>query len=193
VSHSRQSFRVARDDDQAGITLVELLIYSMLAIVVLGIVGNILIQSFTLDKSVRSRSEATRIGQLIATAVQSDVRNSTEVTWSGSASGEMLTMSTKNAAGVISCTYDAWFFSSADGSIRKKASSTAIATPTAAQLATWTLLGDRISRDGASNVFTRTGLKVDLRFLALAGSAKPVLINTTVVSRGTTLEASQCS
>jgi type II secretory pathway pseudopilin PulG len=173
-------------------TLVELLIYSSLAIVVLGIVGTILIQSLSLDKSVRGRNEAIQIGQLIATAVQSDVRNSTEVSWSSTASGEMLTMSTKNAAGAISCNYDAWYFSSTSGTIRKKSSPTIITTPTAAQLDTWTLLGDKVSKDGSRNVFTRAGLNVDLRFLALTGTADPVLISTTVVSRGTTLEASQC-
>jgi len=180
-------------DAESGITMVELLIYSVLAIVVLGIVGNILIQSLGVDKSVRNRSEATRIGQLVATAVQSDVRNSTEVTWSSTAAGELLTMTTRNAAGAISCKYDAWYFSNASGSIRKKTSTTAVTAPTASQLETWTLLGDQIAKDGSNSVFTRSGLNVDLRFLALAGNADPVLITTTVVSRGTTLEVSQCS
>jgi type II secretory pathway pseudopilin PulG len=181
------------ENGESGMTLVELLIYAMLAVVVLGIVGNILIQSLTVDNSVRGRSEATKLGQLIATAVQSDVRNSTEVSWSSTPAGELLLMTTKNSAGAVSCKYQAWYYATAgDGSVRSRVSSTAIAAPTAAQLQTWTLLGSDISRDGTNHAFTRNGLAVDIRLLIETGDSDPVLIKTTVASRGTTLESTQC-
>jgi type II secretory pathway pseudopilin PulG len=71
------------DDDErsdAGVTLIELIIYVLLLSLVLGGVAMILIISWRTQQNVLSETEATNRGQLVSSSIERAVRNSLDFT-----------------------------------------------------------------------------------------------------------------
>jgi Tfp pilus assembly protein PilW len=178
---------------ETGLTLIELLIYTILGSIVLVMVGGILIQSLQVQKTVGNTNSAASSGQLVAASVERGVRTSTTVAWSSSASGELLVARTNNSVGTVSCGYDAWYWANAGtGAIYYNTSASAITEPSSGQLATWTKLATGIQKSGTTLIFTVAGQQVAVRFNVAVGTDTPLPIKTTAVSNGTTLESSQC-
>ena len=69
---------LAAESDR-GITLVELLVYMLLAIVVLTIVGSILINSFQAERQVRDAAQSNSTAQLVAESLGRGIRNASAV------------------------------------------------------------------------------------------------------------------
>ncbi len=63
--------------DEQGFTLVELLIASGLMVLVAVIIGGILFNSLTAEKTVRTTTQAASAGQLVASSIEQGVRNAT--------------------------------------------------------------------------------------------------------------------
>lgn len=70
-------------DGDAGVSLIELIIYVMIASVVLGAVAMILINSWSTQENVVSETEATNRGQLVSSAIERAVRNGLAVEVTG--------------------------------------------------------------------------------------------------------------
>jgi hypothetical protein len=181
------------DQRDAGVTLIELLVYCLLSVIVLGLVGTMLIQSLKVQTQVQGTNSAASTGQLVSSSVNRGVRNSTTVSWASSASGELLVARTNNSVGTVSCGYKAWYYSISASSIYTTTSSSAITEPNTSQLATWTVLATGIQKSGATFIFTVSGLQVDIRFNVVVGTETPLPFKTTAISNGTTLESVQCS
>jgi hypothetical protein len=181
------------DHRDAGVTLIELLVYCLLSVIVLGLVGTILIQSLKVQTQVQGTNSAASTGQLVSSSVTRGIRNSTTVTWASSASGELLVSRTNNSVGTVSCGYKAWYYSINAKTIYATTSASAIAEPSTSQLGTWTILATGIQKSGTTFIFTVSGLQVDIRFNVAVGTESPLPIKTTAISNGTTLESVQCS
>ena len=173
--------------NERGITLVELLIYSMLAILVLAIVGSILINSLRAERTVRDANEATTVGQLLAQSVTTGVRNASAITLSApEPDTQLLVVRTVTAGDIAEWSCQAWYVGA--GEVRTTRSSAAIPTPTAASVADWTLLGGGIEpglifayeNDPAD---PQDGRRVDLDAQVSVEDGLPVLITTSALSR----------
>lgn len=70
-------------DAEAGLSLIELIMYVLIASVVLGAVTMILINSWRTQEDVLSQTEATNQGQLVSSAIERAVRNGLAVEVSG--------------------------------------------------------------------------------------------------------------
>lgn len=180
---------------ERGFTLIELLVYMMLAVVVLLIVGGILINSLKAEQAVRKSVEGADTGQLISQSVTKAVRNASAIQLTApAADSQLLTVRTTDAASGWVCR--AWYYGA--GEVRTTTSATAIATPTATQARTWTLLGKNIRQVSSAPVFALTGSdrKVDLGLEAATGNGLPILISTSALSRqpvpATGVESAPC-
>lgn len=171
--------------DDAGISLVELLIYMLLAVTVLTIIAAILINSLRAESTVRTSAEATNSAQLAAQSLNRGIHNASAIQVSTPAAGVTVVRTRSidsSTAGVWRC--EAWVV--ADGQLRTTNSTTAIAVPTtAAAVSSWLLLAEGVRPIGATPLFS---LAADQRSLAVTltvdnGSAVPVTLDTTIVSK----------
>ncbi len=173
-----------RSSEDRGITLVELLVYMMLAIVVLTIVSAILINSFRAQSQVQDGAQSASTAQLIAESVGQGVRNASalEVTTPASGTTILRTRSIDgSASGAWYC--QAWVYSG--GEVRTTRSTSAIPTPDAATLATWTLLARGVEAVGSSPVFAvgADERSLDLSLTVAEGATVPILINSVMVAQ----------
>ena len=169
-------------DTDDGFTLIELMVYIALSVVILLIVGGIFINSLNAERSVRGVNTSTNLGQLASQSVTNGVRNSSNIQLTAPSAGTQLLMTRSvGSAATPVWTCNAWYLS--NGEIRTKQSATAIAAPTAAQLATWTVLNPDVKARGAIPVFALTARRIDLIFESKNGTGKAVLFKTSAASR----------
>jgi prepilin-type N-terminal cleavage/methylation domain-containing protein len=183
--------RLRRTSD-SGFTLIELLIYMLLFGLVLSIAGAIVVNTARTSKTVTSVTEASAAGQLVAYSVEKGIRNSSDfnLTPVGSTDQFLVARTARNGE-PLTWVCEAWYYTSAgNGSIRHTVSSTEIAAPTVADLATWTLLGTGIApkiSEGTPpvpiHVFEAADDLLTLSFSALAGDHPPVDITSSALSR----------
>lgn len=176
----------AEQNSEQGFTLVELLISSMLLVIVLTIVGAIMASTTSTSKIVNSVTSASTAGQLAAESVERGIRNSSDFhLTTPTGTDQLLVARTAQGGATINWICMAWYYSAAGGgTIRYTSSPTAIpATPTATDLAGWTLLDTGVSPASGTGIFSATGTVLTLAFNGLAGSNPPVAISSSVFSR----------
>ncbi len=149
-------------------------------------IGNVLITTLGSEKTVRTTTQATSSGQLVAQSIDKGVRNAN---WISSppylAGGEyFLAVRTASGTAVVSYSCTAWFISST-GSAYVRTSPTAIAKPTGGNVTGWTLLAYGIERAGTADILSVSGKQVTITFEVDAGDAPNVLISTSALSRQT--------
>ena len=103
---------------EAGITLVELLIYALLSLVVLAVVGGVLATGLRTQATVQTVTDATITAQQIVSSIQSGVRNASAVTVVSppTAGSQMLiarVVGMDPSSAAPSC--QAWYYSPLDG------------------------------------------------------------------------------
>jgi len=180
---ARRLLERARRDD--GVSLVELLIYMMLAVVVLTIIASILINSLRAENTVRTAADATSSAQLVAQSLNRGIHNASAIEVSTPAAGITVVRTRSidsSASGVWRC--EAWVV--ADGELRTTTSSSAIAVPTtAAAASTWLLLAEGVAPIGSAPIFSLASdeRSLGLSFTVANGSGVPVTLDTTIVSK----------
>lgn len=196
----RKSPREKEDD---GFTLIELIISSAIGLLVLVMVGTLLIQSIRVQTRVQTTTQSTSAGQLVVASISKGVRTSTSISSLTTAAGTLLTTTTLDSTGAVSCSYSGWYYSTASGSIYSKKSAAPITAPAITSstpspgaavvysLPGWTLLTSGVNAVSGS-IFVASGLQATLLFKLKTISSSPVLISTSVYSQGTTLGSSQC-
>jgi len=179
----------------AGFTLIELLVYISLAGIVLSIVGGMLISSLRAEASVRTASEATTLGQLIARSVQGGMRNASAARLTTNADNtQMLIVRTAGRGASVVWSCQAWFYDPINGGTfytRTTTPATTIAVPTASTIGSWTLLGRGIATTGApvfAGIPTRISVDLDIE----AGDRAPISITTTATTRTLATESQPC-
>ncbi len=187
-----------KDPRDAGFTLVELLVASLLLSLVLAIVAGIFISITATQRNVSALTTTTSTAQLAAAAIETGVRNASDVSAVLTPSGtdQYFVVRTASQGATITWSCRAWYYSAANGgSIRstQTADGTKITAPTAAQLATWSLLATGITPRSGTGIFTGTSGGVTMAFNAVAaGDNKPIAIQTTVLKRTGVSEAGTC-
>lgn len=168
-----------------GFTLIELLVYMMLIGLVLAIVGAMMINTMRTSSTVASVTGASNAGQLAARSIEKGIRNSSDFLLTSPGGNDQLLLA-RTALGGSTLTWvcAAWYYSAnGDGSIRYKTSNTAIATPDAATLATWTLLTEGVKPATGTSIFSTSGEQLSIAFHATAADHPPAAISSSAYSR----------
>ena len=173
------------EKSEQGMTLIELLVYSLLLVIVVGISGGVLISVMVHSKTVDAVSKSTTAAQLTIDSIDSSIRNSSDFQLTGpTGTDQLLVARSASTTGPLTWGCVGWYYSAAGtGSIRSKRSTTAILAPNSAELATWTLLAEGITPVTGTSVFAATPKKITVSFKSGAGSQLPVGITSAAVSR----------
>lgn len=177
----------------AGFTLIELSVVTILFALVTVTVGGILIGATTAERTVRSVASATNAGQLVARTFEETASNAVAPLADPQGSGDQylkIQMVGKAAAITYQCV--AFYYSATDKTIRYTTSPTAIGTPTAASQKSWQLLASGVAKQGSTAIFARTGSTYKLTFTVDAGDQDPVAFATTATSRSTATGTLTC-
>ena len=147
----------ARLADDSGITLAEVLVVALLGVLVLGVVGGVYISTLGIQQLVGSLTNSTSGGQAVATSVDHAVRNGSEFEITTLPSGDQLVRirTLDGSAGAVwHCT--AYYFSISEATIRmdRRPDDTVIPAPSAATLATWSLLAESVEPSESGTVFS---------------------------------------
>jgi type II secretory pathway pseudopilin PulG len=189
--------RARADSGEAGFTLIELLVYSAMAVVILALVSSFMISAVRSQRDVRAVTEASTLGQLLATSVKQGVRNASGLQLTNRPDGSILLMArTANpGAAALSWSCQAWYFDPVNGAVytTKRSNETAITVPAGGPKGSWTVLGDGISAVAGAAVFATRPSGIDMHFSVSAGTSRqPVRVQTSAVQRTPGLVGSPC-
>jgi type II secretory pathway pseudopilin PulG len=150
-----------RQADDAGITMVELIVGAALAALFLGLMVSIFVTGMRTEASVRERDAATGQAQVITESIQASVRNADAFTIDGAV------LRARVATGASDWECRAWALTPA-GELRYTASDTATGTdPTA-----WAVLATGVTGTEPGGVpFTQDGSALRLGISVTAGDA----------------------
>ncbi|MFW7415194.1 PulJ/GspJ family protein [Demequina sp. SO4-18] len=187
----------ARTRDE-GFTLVELVVYSVLLILMMGIAATLFIQMLTVQREVGAMADASNSAQLTFAELERDLRNAGTATISDT--GSLLVMRTRTASsageGVDQCV--GYFIDDASASLRRTTNqsdtSAALSAGNAAALAatttSWPVARADMSAVGASRAFgpaDQTYGKGGLITIALEAQTvegrKPVILDKAITLR----------
>jgi hypothetical protein len=158
---------------EQGLTLIELLVYMSFFVVVLVIVGGILINSLSVEKTVRGSTDAANLAQLLTESISQSVRNATAIATpdaeesTGVAGTELLVLETLTSGVTATVQCQAWLYVPLHGGqLFSARSDTTIPVPSVDYLAAvpadqpmsapagWSSFGEGINPASASPVFT---------------------------------------
>ena len=186
--------------DESGLTMVELMVYSVLLVVVLVAVGQIFLSSLRTESSVRTVVDATTAAQLGASSVETGIRNSSAHRITSVTGGDQL-LQARVAKGeaVLTWVCAAWYFDySATGVSQIRyheypETTVAMTVPTASQVANWTLLVDGVKPSTGTSIFGGSGSSLTLAYEVVAGDGQPpASISTTAYRRAPSPGSGTC-
>lgn len=172
---------------ERGVTLVELMVYSLLLAIVLALIAGLLINGLKTERTVRDSAHATSSGQVAAQSLSRGVRDATTLQLSAPSGDPQVLMALvvddALATPVVShCA--AWYFG--DGEFRATRSNAMIPMPTSpADVESWTLLASGVEPADGDPVFTLDSATrdVDFKMQLSTGNGLKTLIETSAVSR----------
>ena len=179
-------------DDSSGFTLIELVVASSLTVIVAVVIGSILISTLGSEKTIRTTTQATSAGQLVAQSIDKGVRNATWIDLTAASGEYFLTVRTASQTAVVTYRCQAWYITPA-GVAYMTSSPTKITKPSDGNVTGWTLLTTGIHQSGTASVLSRAGREVTITFEVDAGEAQDVLITTSALSRQTSTESAPCA
>lgn len=184
-------------DRESGFTLVELLVSSALAILILTIAGSLLLSGLRTQETATSVTDATTSAQQIARSVQGGVRNASalSMTVGGDAGSELLLARVLGSGADSTAHCQAWYYTTGNGGAVYTTTSTgAIAAPGGPPTSGWTLLGTGVSpaADGGPVLLAPSNSRVELTFKVAAAAHPYVLIKTTTFTQQSTTVSAPC-
>lgn len=181
--------------DDAGLTLIELLVTVLLLGLVVSAVAGVMISMFSAQRTVASVTQKTTAAQAAASGIADGVRNASDLALTApSGSNQLLVVRTANSDATLTWSCRAWYFDAAAGALRATttADGTKITAPSATQLSKWTLVaGDLAPRTG-TGIFTAVAGGIAISFNAQTSAGPPVVISTTATKRSGVAEAGSC-
>ncbi len=167
----------SRAAHEAGISLIEVIVYSALSALVLSVVGGLLSVGFQAQASVGGRDAATGAAEVVSNSVQTAVRNSSSVLVSGTLLKALV------ATGATGWQCVTWALTS-DSKLVYRAASVAI---TSTDYSTWTVLAaGATGRLGGGAAFSGGTTQVSYSLAFTSGSATvPVAGSVTATAYGT--------
>jgi type II secretory pathway pseudopilin PulG len=185
-------------DREGGITLIELLVSSMLAIVILTIAGSMLISGLRTQETATSVTDATTSAQQIARSLQAGVRNASALsTTTGGDPGSQVLLARvlDSTANSTSAHCQAWYYTTQNGgAVYTTTNSAAIAIPGGPPGSGWTLLGTGVSpsASGGPVFLAPSNSRVELTYKVAAAAHPYVLINTTTFTQQAATVSAPC-
>lgn len=187
--------------DDRGFTLIEMLIASGLALIVMVIAGGVLIGGLRTQETARTVTDAANTAQQIVRSVQAGVRSASAITViSDTTAGTQLllarTISSDPASSAASC--QAWYYTPVNGGsvyTKRTTPAAAISLPAGGPQGSWAVIGTGVSpADPATGkVFNApNGGRVELKFDIAAGSHPYVLVNTTTYTPQSATVSAPC-
>jgi len=168
------------DRRDAGFTLTEMIVGSALFAMVVLVAGSILVGMFSAQRQVGAITSTTTDAQLAGTVIDTGIRNSSGFKLTPVSDDQFLVARVAGTGASLQWECRAWYYSAATSTIRASSAvpGAPMATPTAAQLTSWSLLADGVRpRPGATAVFTAAGSTVTVSFDATTTDAdRPVAI-----------------
>lgn len=186
--------RPPAESREAGFTMIELLVASLLFAIVFTIVGGIFFSLLRTQQTVNVITGSANSGQLAANSIESGIRNSSDFQLSAVGSDQLLVARTAGSGTTLSWSCTAWYYSAAgDGEIRStRTAGVAIDAPTSAELADWTILLDGVAPHNGSTIFSVSGPELSVSFDATAGDHSSTAIDFTVIPLTGATGASTC-
>lgn len=170
----------------AGLTLIELVIYAMLLIVVLGAVGSLVISATSAQTQVATIGSAVDSSQLVVRSVGAGIRNSSAFKAEApTADGQLLRARVALSSSGLVWTCRAWYWSATTGGLYSTSNPTAMVAAPLLGVAPsgWTLLASGTAVPaGATQPFTSLPGNAQLKLaltVSAPGAAQPVLLSTT--------------
>jgi len=194
----RPATRRDRRPADDGFTLVELIVYMMLAGIVFTIVATIMINSFRVDSQVRSSAASASTTQLLVESLGRGIRNAGWIELTTPAPGQTYVRTQSRDSGSTGTwVCDGWLLDG--GTVKWTSSATALpSSPDATALTTWVELTDSAEQVGSAPILSLAADRRSLTVLLITeveGGA-PVRLDTTIFSRQprelTTEERAQC-
>jgi prepilin-type N-terminal cleavage/methylation domain-containing protein len=181
--------------DDRGFSLVEMLVSSALfAMIVSGIIGVILVTT-NAQRTVSIVSASTTDAQLVATEIDSRIRNSSEFQVTTSGTTQLVVARVAGSDATLTWRCYGWYYSASDGGVIRMTSTapgTKITMPTATQAASWTLLLAGVVPRTGSTVFSSVDNQLSVAFNATADDSLPVAIDFTTARLTGVSEALTC-
>jgi Tfp pilus assembly protein PilV len=185
----------AASDSEAGVSLIEVLIYMVLSVLVLGIVGAILINGLRTEAAVRTADVSASGSQLVMASIQRGVDNATDlavIVPDGHDLDQVVIIRTANGAATPVYSCQAWYYSNAEHTIRTETSPDGVAVSTDNPLS-WTLLAQGVAPGATGTIFTEDGTSLDIDFTVTAEYRDPINIHSSARSLSDSREASSCT
>lgn len=171
---------------QDGFTLIELIVYSALLMLVLSVVGGIFLGGLNTATNVRTVTNASTAGQIVADSVETNIRNASDfqLTVPSATDDQFLVARTAQRGDTLTWSCIAWYYSAAgEGSIHFKQSDVAILEPTTLELTNWVLLDQGVTPASGTTIFSSSGQRLSMAFKGDAGNHPPVIITSSATSR----------
>lgn len=177
---------------EQGLGLIELMIYAAFSLVVLGMVGSIFIVMLTTQQNVLTTNSSAASAQLVATTIETGIRNSTAFALTTEPSGNQFLVARSAGSGANpSWQCIAWYYS-VDGSLRYHRSDSAITAPSSGELSSWTLLGTGLVPTQGTTIFSGSQAVLNLDFQARNPGTPTVTIATSVSPQAGPVESAPC-
>lgn len=179
----------------AGFSLIELMVTSLLVGLVTIAVASVLIGTTTAERSVRTVATATNSGGLVARTITDRLTNAATPILPPAITGDQVVaarVASKGSTAVWSCM--AWFYSASDRTVRQTTYTPPLGTVTTASQRSWTLLADGVRPlSGSTGIFSAIGtVGVGLAFTVDAGSSPPVKFQTSITSQTRVAGSAPC-
>lgn len=180
-----------REDE--GFSLTELLIVVLLLSLVLGVVASIYLSSTRTQVNVQTVSRATTDAQSAIAAIDRAIRTATEV---HQVDANTISARVPGSGDPVTFACMAWHHDPVSGDLRFRSfpDGTAITSPTAASVATWSLLAQNVRPISGSAIYGWDGVSLAIAFQVTASDHQPVALElTTTPLVSIEMETSRCA
>jgi prepilin-type N-terminal cleavage/methylation domain-containing protein len=176
-----------------GFTLIEMIVATLLFSLVTITIAGVIISATTAERSVRTVTSATSAGQLVMRTLDAGLSSAASpITVTASGSDQYIVARVPSKGATLTWGCSAWYFSSADRTIRQTTSSSAISISASGQRS-WTLLADSVRQVGTTPVFAASGtVGAVVTFTVDAGNTKPVSFASTITTQSPATGVGTC-
>jgi hypothetical protein len=148
--------------DEAGLSLVELIVYAALTALLMSVVATLFASSLGAEAQTRDRDATTGRAQLIMSSLQSSIRNASDVRVDGDVVRAVV------ATGTNGWSCEGWAVRG--DRLVHRTSASAIALPNA-DASGWATLVDGVERPAAGSAFSLAGRTLTVELDVLAGDS----------------------
>jgi len=185
--------RQLRRTDDAGVTLIELVVTVMLLGAVMTLVGSLFVTSLRTQTTVRNATAASREAQSISDSLANGIRNASafRVTVPSGTDQLLVAKVADAAAATISWRCIAWYYSATAKTLRSTQLVVPYTAPTS-EPTTWTLLGTGITPRTGTTVFSVSGQTLSFAFTSAASGTAPVALTGSAYARTGVAATTSC-